>query len=132
MTQRLRQAFDSVEPRLRRAVVRLYWYRQRQRWRTILLLWLVLVPLCLWGLREMLGLLTDYFTWSAIRYGLAYHPLPAIGLLSTMILTTTRSLAMAWSRLIGPSQRQVRQMEAIAQQIQNQGKTHPLLAAALG
>lgn len=70
-----------------------------QRWWLFTLgLWLTVAPACLWGLRRTFHQLRDYFTWSAIRYGLAFNRLAAVGL--GLCLGLTVALLVKESRFI--------------------------------
>lgn len=57
------------------------WRRWMNRWWGItLLLWMTVLPLSLWGLRTTWQQLATYFTWAALRYGLAFERWAALGL----------------------------------------------------
>lgn len=49
-------------------------------WFIVLGLWLTVGVASLWSLRRTFYQITQYFTWTAIRYGLAFNRLAAIGL----------------------------------------------------
>lgn len=58
--------------------LRQQWMR---RWVTITgMLWLTVGLSSLWSLRRTFAQLADYFTWAALRYGLAFNRLAAAGL----------------------------------------------------
>lgn len=119
-------ALATLEPDLRRAVLRLHGWEQRRRWFLLLLLWLVVVPICLLLLRYPLSLLADYFTWSGLRYGLAFNPKPASGLLVTLLLTLTSLLSQGGYRLFGLSRAEVRRLEKRVLRIRERGRQSPL------
>ncbi|WP_260378466.1 hypothetical protein [Limnospira platensis] len=50
------------------------------RWLVIILLWLVIGSLSLWGMRSDISLLMEHFTWATVRHGLFHNRLSAIGL----------------------------------------------------
>lgn len=58
---------------LRRAWMRRWWLLN-------LGLWLTVGVASTWALRDTWLQLADYFTWAALRYGLAFNRLAAIGL----------------------------------------------------
>ncbi|MEM0980462.1 MAG: hypothetical protein AAGH78_09320, partial [Cyanobacteria bacterium P01_H01_bin.58] len=58
--------------------VRRRWLRRRCL--VTLGLWVTVGALSLWSLRRTLHQLADYFTWAAIKYGLAFNRPAAIGL----------------------------------------------------
>ncbi|MEM9271497.1 MAG: hypothetical protein AAGA80_00850 [Cyanobacteria bacterium P01_F01_bin.143] len=62
------------------------------RWKLVIFLWLTLGTYGIWSLRHEIKLWLDYFTWSAVRYGLKFNMLSTICLaicigftLSTMV-----------------------------------------------
>jgi len=52
----------------------------RRWWLTVLVLWASVGVASIWSLRRTWEQLADYFTWAALRYGLAFNRLAAIGL----------------------------------------------------
>jgi len=52
----------------------------RRWWFTVLVLWASVGVVSVWSLRRTWEQLADYFTWAALRYGLAFNRLAAIGL----------------------------------------------------
>ncbi len=52
----------------------------RRWWLLNLSLWLTIGVASLWSLRETWRQLANYFTWAALRYGLAFNRLAALGL----------------------------------------------------
>ena len=55
--------------------------RWLKRWWVITLtLWASVGVVSIWSLRRTWQQLADYFTWAALRYGLAFNRLAAIGL----------------------------------------------------
>ncbi|NJR69670.1 MAG: hypothetical protein HC771_14160 [Synechococcales cyanobacterium CRU_2_2] len=126
------RAFKALEPELKEPVQRLYHAQQQQRWRLVLLLWWGGVPLSLWGLRQTLALLWEYFTWSALRYGLIYHPISALGLLVTVLLTLTSAFAELGFRRWGYSGQEVRRLKRQVERIRAKGEKHPLWAKVWG
>jgi len=119
-------ALDHLSPPMQNAVQQLHRWEQRRRWLQVALLWLCLFPLCLWLLRYHVGLLRDYFTWSAIRYGLAFNPIPATGLVLTFCLTVSSLLSHWFYQTYGLSSTEVRRLEKRAARIQAKGQGHPL------
>ncbi|MBD0335109.1 MAG: hypothetical protein ICV62_06450 [Cyanobacteria bacterium Co-bin13] len=98
----------------------------RRWWRVVGLLWLVVSPLCLWYLRHEIALLRQHFTWTAVRYGLAYNRLPALGL--SICIGMTVALLMAESRhiLFGLSTNERGRLEKQLSRIRQKGPSHPL------
>lgn len=119
-------ALAILDPDLRQAVLRLHGWEQRRRWYVLLLLWLIVVPICLLLLRYPLSLLVDYFTWSGLRYGLAFNPKPASGLLVTLLLTVTSLLSRWFYHVFGLSGAEIRRLEKRVLRIRARGKQDPL------
>ena len=96
------------------------------RWVVIGVLWVSLAPISLWGLRSEIDLWRDYFTWTAVRYGLAYNPLPTFGLALCIGMTVTVLIWQSRNIAFGISQRQTKRLEHQLLSIRQQGKSHPL------
>lgn len=96
------------------------------RWLVVGLLWLTVGSLSLWGLRYPISLILDHFTWAAVRYGLAFHRLSAIGL--AVCVGSTLGVLIWQSRniLVGLSDREKKRLEQQLYRIRQQGPTHPL------
>lgn len=96
------------------------------RWLVVGLLWLTVGSLSLWGLRYPISLILDHFTWAAVRYGLAFHRLSAIGL--AVCVGSTLGVLIWQSRniLVGLSAREKKRLEQQLYRIRQQGPTHPL------
>jgi len=77
------------DPNFQTEVARLHQYLMTMCWRWLRLLWLIVLPLSLWQLRDEIALWRQYFTWTAVRYGLIYHPLAAAGLIFCASLTVS-------------------------------------------
>jgi hypothetical protein len=89
-------------------------------------LWVSVAPISLWGLRSEIDLWRDYFTWTAVRYGLAYNPLPTFGLALCIGMTVTVLIWQSRNIAFGISQRQTKRLERQLLSIRQQGKSHPL------
>ena len=50
------------------------------RWIAVGLAWLLIMPWALWEMRETIELCIEYCTWSGVRLGLEFHPLPSLGI----------------------------------------------------
>ncbi|MBW4579426.1 MAG: hypothetical protein KME42_07615 [Tildeniella nuda ZEHNDER 1965/U140] len=107
-------------------VERLYQLTLYSRWCMVAGLWLTVGTLSVWGLRYPISLLLDYFTWSAVRYGLAFNRLPAIGLATCIGFTVAVLLWQSRNVLFGLSEHDRQQLEQQVQRIRLQGRSHPL------
>lgn len=111
---------------MQEAVQRLHRWEQKRRWLLVFLLWFLLFPLCLLLLRYPIGLLLEYFTWSGVRYGLAFRPIPAAGLILTFLLTLSSLISQWFYRRYGLTSTEVKRLEKRAMRIQAKGQSHPL------
>lgn len=100
-------------------------HMMRGWWWFCLALWLTIGTLSLWSLRSGLQELRAYFTWTALRYMLAYSRLAAAGLGLCCGLTLALLYAESRHILIGLSQREKRQLINRLAQIHQQGSSHP-------
>ncbi|MFO7140528.1 hypothetical protein B9T16_02155 [Arthrospira sp. PCC 8006] len=114
------------DPVLKNQMKRLHELIVWSRWLVIILLWLVIGSLSLWGMRSDISLLMEHFTWATVRHGLFHNRLSAIGLGICLGMTTSTLLWQSRNILIGfpPSYRQ--RLERQVLKIRQQGSTHPL------
>jgi hypothetical protein len=114
------------DPIFQQQVHRLHQLTVWGRWLTVGLLWLILGPISAWSLRSDIALWLDYFTWTAVRYSLAYNHLAAICL--ALCIGSTVAVLFWQSRniLTGLPQREVNRLEKQVLQIRKQGRSHPL------
>lgn len=98
----------------------------KARWLVVLGLWLTVGLLSVWGLRSEISLWLDYFTWVAVRYGLAYHRLWAMGLALCIGMTVAVLLRQSRTILLGRSPKAQHHLEQQVLRIRRQGPSHPL------
>ncbi|MEM9922369.1 MAG: hypothetical protein AAF915_01200 [Cyanobacteria bacterium P01_D01_bin.50] len=96
------------------------------RWLLVVFLWLTLAPLCLWDLRVEIELWQEYFTWSALRYGLMFHPFAALGLSLCIGLTLSVLIWQSRNILVGMPVSEKQRLEKQVHRIRQQGSSHPL------
>lgn len=96
------------------------------RWLLVIFLWLTLAPLCLWDLRTEIELWQDYFTWSAVRYGLVFHPFAALGLSLCIGMTLSVLIWQSRNILFGMPASEKQRLEKQVYRIRQQGSSHPL------
>lgn len=111
--------FSSAIDRLHRLTV---W----GRWLTVLVLWSTVGIWSLWQLRKTWDALRDYFTWSAIRVGLMFHPIAAIGLGLCIGLTLSVLIWQSRNILWGLPDGEQASLHQRVLKIQQQGRSHPL------
>lgn len=71
-------------------------------------------------------MLQRYFTWSAVRYALAFNPLPTAGLLICTTITLSTLIWQSRNIILGLPLRERKRLERQLQRINQQGPTHPL------
>ncbi|VXD21633.1 hypothetical protein [Planktothrix paucivesiculata] len=116
---------ETDDANFKRQVQKMHQITVYTRWLVIGILWVTIAPLSLWALRAEIALWQDHFTWSAVRYGLAYNRLAAMGL-GLCIGTTTATLVWhSRNILFGVSSAYQKRLEQQVFKILKQGKTHP-------
>ncbi len=82
--------------------------------------------LSLWGLRHEVATIQQYFTWTAVRYALAYNRLAAIGLGLCVGLTVALLVSESRHILFGLTRPEYERLNRLRQRIEEQGERHPL------
>ncbi|MFM7470512.1 MAG: hypothetical protein ACKO5P_03270 [Nodosilinea sp.] len=98
----------------------------RRWWLATALLWLILGSLSLISLRREIGQLHQYFTWTALRYALAYNRLAALGLGLCIGLSLALLLAESRYILFGLSRGERRRLQQSLERVRQRGPGHPL------
>ncbi|MGF1516029.1 MAG: hypothetical protein ACFB5Z_20350 [Elainellaceae cyanobacterium] len=95
--------------------------------------WLIVGGCCLliglpslWMLRTEVQMLQQYFTWPALRYALAFNPVPTMGLFICVALVFSTLFWQSRNIVLGLSLRETKRLERQLQQINQQGPSHPL------
>lgn len=117
---------STLDSTFKMQVTRLYKLTVYARWLLVAVLWLTIGSLSLWGLRYPISLLQQHFTWAAVRYGLYFNRLSAIGLGLCVGMTTAILVWQSRNILFGLSQQEQHRLEQQLQRIRHQGSTHPL------
>jgi hypothetical protein len=105
---------------------RLYLLTIYARWCFILFCWLTLGIGGIWGLRDEIKLWLEYFTWSALRYGLATHFLSTLCLVFCVALTMSVLVWQSRNILFGLPPEEIDRLEGQLQRIIKTGNKHPL------
>lgn len=116
----------KLDPKFQAAVQRLHQLTVLGRWLTLIGLWLTIGALSLWGLRYPISLMQDYFTWAALRHGLANNLLAAIGLGFCIGLTVSVLVWQSRNILFGLPKPEQERLERMVLKIWQQGESHPL------
>ncbi len=98
-------------------------YRQ---WLIVLIVWLTFGIFAMWDLREEINLWREYFTWSALRYALAYHRISALCLSICIGLPLGLLIRQSKEILWGISAQEKYRLKQEVEKICTAGKTHPL------
>ncbi|MGQ9870526.1 hypothetical protein [Leptodesmis sp.] len=117
---------DLLDPLFREQVDRLHRVTVYARWIFAGILWLTVGSISLWGLRYPISLLREYFTWSAVRYGLVFNPYPAFGLFLCLGVTLGILVWQIRNWLFGLPKRERKRLEQAVLRIRQQGPSHPL------
>lgn len=119
-------SLDATAPAFRQQVKRLHQLMVWGRWLVVLLLWLTVGTSSIWGLRADIALWLDYFTWTAVRYSLAYNPVQAVGLACCIGLTAAVLIWQSRNILWGMPRQEQERLEKQVYRIRQQGQSHPL------
>lgn len=123
---------NSDDPRLPAQMRKLHELTVCTRWAVVAVLWLVVAPLSLWGMRSDIALLLDYFTWATVRYSLFHNRLSAIGLGLCLGMTVSTLLWQSRNILVGFPRRYRQRLEKQVLRIRKQGPNHPLWRWVVG
>jgi hypothetical protein len=116
----------QLNPKFEQAIQRMHRLTLYGRWGVVLVCWVVFAPLSLWSMQDEFALWHDYFTWSAFRFSLAYHPWATLGLALCFGMTLSTLIWQSRNILWGLPQRDRHRLEQIVCQIHKQGSSHPL------
>jgi hypothetical protein len=107
-------------------VEKLHQIQMYGRWLFVLICWLTLAPIGIWGLREEIALIAEHFTWTAVIYGISYNFLPSLALTFSIAITIAVLVRQTKYKLTGISPRERLQLEKKVEKINNFGSSHPL------
>jgi len=107
-------------------VERLHQFTVYMRWSVVLLLWLTVGLVSLWGFRYEVELLKEHFTWAALRYGIIFNRLPSLGLALCIGATLSVLYWQTGNIVWGRSPKWQKRLEKQVLRIRQQGQAHPL------
>jgi len=116
----------DYDPVFYRQLCRLHHLLAWGRWLLVVILWLSVGSVSFMRLWPDLQMLSRYFTWTGLRYSLAFHPFATLGLSICAGLTVAVLLWQSRNIVLSLPQREVRQLERRLSQIREQGASHPL------
>ena len=96
------------------------------RWVIVVLLWLLIGIVSAWSLRHEFLMVSDRFTWAALRYGLAFNIWSTMGL--SICIGPTVALLVWQTRniLFGLPETELTRLEKYVMKVREQGRSHPL------
>lgn len=109
-----------------RQVQRLHRITVYTRWLVVILCWLTFGVYGIWGLRQEIALWLDYFTWTAVRYGIAYNPLPSLCLAFCIGMSASVLVWQSRNIIWGLPARERYRLEQQVKRIVAKGPNHPL------
>jgi hypothetical protein len=98
----------------------------RLRWAVVVGLWLTIGALSLWGIRENLVLMSQYFTWAALHYTFRFNRLNALGIMICTVMTLSVLLGQSRDILFGRSGSEQERLHQQLLRIKQQGESHPM------
>ncbi|MBR8827841.1 MAG: hypothetical protein DSM107014_08050 [Gomphosphaeria aponina SAG 52.96 = DSM 107014] len=118
---------SNFQPELQKQVENLYKLTIYFRWIVVVCSWLTLGSFGIWGLQEEFSLWHEYFTFAAVRYGLAYNLLPSFSLAFCIGITVAVLMRQTINFFRGGiSAKERKSLEKQVQKIMATGPSHPL------
>lgn len=114
------------EHNLTKQVANYYQFTIYSRWLLVTIFWLTLGVYSIVGLQAEIKLWLDHFTWSAIRYGLVYNPIPSLCLFSCIAVTLSTLIGQSRHILWGLSDKEKFYLEKNTNAVLAKGARHPL------
>jgi hypothetical protein len=114
----------ELDPIFKNQIDRLYRLRVYSRWLVIGLLWLTVGAYSLWELRYPISLIQEDFTWAAVKYGLAFQPIPAFGLCLCIGMMTGTLVWQSRNQVWGLPKTEQQQLIKQVGEIRKQGSSH--------
>ncbi len=117
---------------LRQQVQRLHQLELYGRWLVVAAIWMSFGIYAIWGLRREIALWGQHLTRAAVRYALAYNPVPSLCLFFCLGVTAAVLVWQGQRALLGLSQRERQRLEKRVEKIQATGPRHPLWKWVIG
>jgi hypothetical protein len=115
----------ELDPVFKDRVERLYRLIVYGRWLVICLLWATVGAYSIYELRYPLELIREDFTWAAVKYGLIFQPISAVGLAVCVGMTIGTLIWQSRNAIWGlPKDERERLVKQVCQ-ICKQGSSHP-------
>ena len=114
----------SSDPNFHKKVKKLYRLTVYVRWIVVLFSWLTFGIYGIWGLRSEISLWLDYFTWTGVRYGLAFNIIPTICLGFCIGMTISVLVWQSRNIIWGLTPKEKNDLEKQVERILAKGKRH--------
>ncbi len=122
----------DLDPVFQDQIDRLYRTIVYARWAAIVFLWSTVGLYSLWELRYPIELTREYFTWAAVKYGLYFQPIPAVGLGICVAMMASTLVWQSRNIIWGISEQERERLAKQVCQIRKQGSSHPLWNFVIG
>ena len=96
------------------------------RWVIVILMWIFIGSISAWSLRHEFAMVSERFTWAALRYGLAFNIWSTMGLAICIGPTVALLVWQTRNILFGLPKPELARLEKYVLKIREQGKSHPL------
>ncbi len=116
----------ELDPVFKNQIERLYRLHVYGRWAVIGLLWVTIGGYSLWELRDQIELIREDFTWAAVKYGLIFQPISAVGLALCVGITTGTLVWQSRNLIWGLPKPERERLAKQVCQLRKQGSSHPL------
>jgi hypothetical protein len=116
----------ELDPLFKARIERLYRLNVYGRWTVIGLLWATVGAYSLYELRYPIELIREDFTWAAVKYGLIFQPISAIGLALCVGMMVGTLVWQSRNAIWGLPKHERERLAKQVCQICKQGSSHPL------
>ena len=119
---------QSHDPQFLAQLERLHHLFVVGRWVIVIVMWLLIGIVSVWSLRHEFDMVSERFTWAALRYGLAFNIWSTLGL--SICIGPTVALLVWQTRniLFGLPKPELARLEKYVIKVREQGESHPLWA----
>lgn len=116
----------ELDPVFKDRIERLYRLNVYGRWTVICLLWVTVGAYSVYELRYPIELIREDFTWAAVKYGLIFQPISAVGLAVCVGMMVSTLIWQSRNAIWGLPKHEHERLVKQVCQICKQGSSHPL------
>ncbi len=116
----------ELDPVFKNQIERLYRLNIYGKWLVIGLLWATVGAYSLLQFSYSISLIQEEFTWAAVKYGLIFQPIPAMGLALCVGMMMGTLLWQSRNAIWGLPKHERDRLARQVCQIRKQGSSHPL------